>query len=415
MESIQITNIEVNKNRVDINFNVSAGIEKYFLPKHHFFTEYTFDVSSIPESILVIPLLLNLLPFSWITNSVIWVNEIDKDFYNCIQPLKTAFRELHPNMHLKGTLISAKTVNNFREIKKEALQLFTGGVDATATMIRIIDKNPILFNTNGWYFNEPTETNDVYDADVTAISKISDTLSIEAQFVKSNFARFIIPSNVDKDFCRNNGTTWWFGFQHSMAFLGCAMVAGYAFGVETVYIASSYTFGQYIVCVSDPRIDNCIRCAGINTIHDGYELSRQDKVKIIVDYHNTSKCDMLLRVCSFNTKNCCECEKCFRSMLALIAEGADDLSEFGFYFEGEFINILKNFIEKSAMELDKNHIVFWNDIIKKMGENYDCLSHKEVYDFLSSVDLEKARKQSVKNHYKNDWKDIIKRKISMKN
>ena len=50
-----------------------------------------------------------------------------------------------------------------------------------------------------------------------------------------------------------------------------------------------------------------------------------------------------------------------------------------------------------------------------MGENYDCLSHKEVYDFLSSVDLEKARKQSVKNHYKNDWKDIIKRKISMKN
>ena len=76
MESIQITNVSVNSNRVDIDFRVSPGIEKYFLPEHHFFTEYTFDVSNVPESVLITPILLNLLPFSWITDSVIWVNEI---------------------------------------------------------------------------------------------------------------------------------------------------------------------------------------------------------------------------------------------------------------------------------------------------------------------------------------------------
>lgn len=411
MESIQITEIKVNGKCVDIYFNLSKGLEKFFLPEHHFFTEYTFEVTDIPKSVLVVPLLLNLLPFSWLVDCVIWIDEIDEDFYNCIQPLKTAFRELHSNIDFGGTLIAAKRVKNSFVFNNQALQLFTGGVDATTTTIRIIDKKPILFNTNGWYLNQSDEENKVYDADVSAIEKIASSLSLKSYFVKSNFARFIISSNVDKEFCNDKDTTWWFGFQHSMAFIGCAMVAAYKFSVETVYIASSYTFGQYIICVSDPRIDNCIKCAGISTIHDGYELSRQAKVKKLVEYHNQSDMDMFLRVCSFNTKNCCECEKCFRSMLALIAEGADDLSEYGFYFEGDFLDLLKAFITKNAMELDSNHIVFWNDIIKDMKDNYENLAHKDVCDYLLNIDLEKARRNAILNHYKKDWKEIIKRKI----
>ena len=414
MESIQITSIKVNKGLVDISFKPSKAIEKYFLPEHHFFTEYSFDVSNVPESVLVLPVLMNLLPFSWITDSVIWVNEIDEDFYNCIQPLKTAMREMHSDMDLGGTLIAAKRINNSVQIKKEALLLFTGGVDATASMIRTKEKNPVLFNTNGWYKNSPVENNAVYDADVAAINSIAASMELDAFYVKSNFAKFIIASEIDKNYCRKYATTWWFGFQHSLAFLGCAMVAAYRLGIKNVYIASSYTFGQYIICVSDPRIDNCVQCAGIKTVHDGYELSRQDKVKKIFEFHTETQHHMMLRVCSFNTGNCCECEKCFRSMLALINEGADDLSEYGFYFEGSFLDILKNFIENKAMELDANHIVFWNDIIKKMGENYDNIFHKEVYDYLSGINLEKARKKAVWNHYRKDYKEIIKRKILKK-
>lgn len=413
MNSIQLTDIVINKNRVDIYFNPSKEIENYFLKEHHFFAEYTFDISQVPKSVLVVPILLNLLPFSWLTDSVIWLEEIDEDFYNCIQPLKTAFRELHSDIALGGTLIAAKRIKNTVKVKNQALQLFTGGVDATTTMIRIADKKPVLFNTNGWYISEPTEENVVYDADFVAINNIAKSMSLESCFVKSNFARFIIASVVDKYLCKPKGTTWWFGFQHSMAFLGCAMVAAFYYGAETVYIASSYTFGQYVICVSDPRIDSCIKCAGINTIHDGYELSRQDKVKQIINYHNETKENIILRVCSFNTKNCCKCEKCFRTMLALIANGVGDLSEYGFFFDGEFLDLLKKFLSENAMELDKDHIVFWNDIIKIMGENYENIVHKDVYSYLVDFDLEKARKRAILNHYKNDWKDILKRKLKL--
>lgn len=415
MESIFVKDVFVNNNRVDIYFEASKGIKKYFDDDLHFFAEYTVDISDVPKSILAVPILTNILQLSWLVDAVVWIDEIDQDFYNSIPKFKCAFRELHPNIDIKGTFIAAKQIKNAFEPSTEAIQLFTGGIDATATMIRILDKKPILFNTNGWYCKEPSEANPVYDADFEAITGIAKRNGLTAQFVKSNFAKFIKSDLVDKDFCRPSGTTWWFGFQHSMAFIGCAMVLGYHCKVEKVYIASSYTFGQYIVCVSDPRIDSCIKCAGIKTVHDGYELSRQDKVKLIVDYQNLKNKNLSLRVCSFNTKNCCECEKCFRSILALVAEGTENIKDFGFDLDDdELLNKLKYFIENNAMELDHDHIVFWQDIIEKMKNNYDNIFYKEIYDYLKGIDLRKAKKRAVWNHYKRDYKDIIKRKIFRK-
>lgn len=414
MESIYIKEININKCNIDVYFSVSDKLKKYFDLNQHFFTEYSFDVSDIPKSIAVIPVLLNLLQFSWLSNSILWVNEIDEDFYNNIFVLKNAFKEMYPDINIGGSLIAAKIIKNRVSKKDKVLQLFTGGIDATTTLIRHIDEKPILFNTNGWYKNNASEKNSVYDADLSAINGIAESFDLESCFVKSNFGNFINASKINNDFLKKQNTTWWFGFQHSMAFLGCAMVAAFKYGADKVYIASSYTFGQYILCVSDPRIDNCVKCANINTYHDGYELSRQDKVKLLTDFHNSYKKDITLRVCSFNESNCCKCEKCLRSMLSLIAEGADDLSEYGFYFENDFLDILKNFIYNNAMELDKNHIVFWNDIIDKMKKNYDILKHKEVYEFLTNLDLNTVSKKARLNYYKNNFFKILKRKIFKK-
>lgn len=414
MESIYVKCITAIDNRLDIDFEVTDGIKKYFDDKLHFFAQYTTDISDVPKSILVIPILTNILQLSWLTDSVIWVEEIDEDFYNIIPKLKNAFRELHPKIEMRGTLIAAKLINNSFIPKKEAMQLFTGGVDATATFIRIYDKKPILFNTNGWYKQNPFEENSVYDADFQAINQIAQSNSVTAEFVKSNFATFIRGAVVNTDFKKITNSTWWFGFQHSLAFIGCAMVLGYRYKIKNLYIASSYTFGQYVVCVSDPRIDSCIECAGIKTIHDGYELSRQDKVRLIIEYQRKTNMNINLRVCSFNTHNCCNCEKCFRSMLALVADGAEDLGKFGFDLDDTLLNKLKNFINNNAMELDHDHIVFWNDIILKMKNNYNNIKYKEIYDFLKNVDLEKAKKKAVWNHYRKDYRDIIKRRIFKK-
>ena len=100
-------------------------------------------------------------------------------------------------------------------------------------------------------------------------------------------------------------------------------------------------------------------------------------------------------------------------MLALVAEGADDVSKFGFDLDDTLLNKLKFFIETKAMELDHDHIVFWNDIIKLMKKNYDNIKYKDVVDYLVFIDLDKARKQAVWNHYKRDFFSILKRKLHL--
>ena len=158
MKTITISTISKDRNNVTIKLDISPELKRYF-NETTFFTEYTFDITNIPNSVLVVPVLTNLLPFSWITDTVIWVNEIDQDFYNCLQVLKTGFRELHPNTQIKGTIIAAQIINNCPQKENKTLQFFTGGIDATATLLRIRKSNPILVNTNGWYNHSPKEQN----------------------------------------------------------------------------------------------------------------------------------------------------------------------------------------------------------------------------------------------------------------
>ena len=412
MESIIIRDVVVKTNRIDINFEISEGLKKYFPYGGHFFAEYDTDISAVPESIAVVPILLNLLQFSWLTDCIVWVKEIDKVFYEMIPKLKAVFSELYPNFKFGGTLIPAKIIENEMNYTDNVIQLFTGGVDASTTYCRIQDKHPILVNTNGWY-KEDIEQNDVFDADFKFIHNFAEAHETKCSLVRSNFARFINAAVIDKEFYKNTKNTWWFGFQHSMAFLGCAFVLGYVYGVKTIYISSSYTFGEQVVCVSDPRTDMCLKCAGMSVIHDAYELSRQDKVKYLVESQKNNKIDLPLRVCSFNTRNCCKCEKCLRTMLAIVAEGGS-LDDFNLTPEKDLFQTVKNFLKTDILELDHDHIVFWKQIISRMGENIENICEKEVYEFLKDYPFEKKKKEFLLHYYSTNFFEIISRKIKQR-
>lgn len=411
MESIIITKIKKSTNRIDIDIKPSKGIEKFFLPEKHFFAEYSCDISCVPESVLIVPLLINLILFSWLADCIVWVPSVDKAFYAMLPTLKTAFREMYHEYPFKGTLIAARQEENTYEPKRNALQLFTGGVDATTTFLRIRNEKPVLFNTNGWFEKDIVE-DEVYNADRVSIEGFAKEQSVESCFVRSNFATFIRASEVNRIYGKKVNNSWWFGFQHSMAFLGCAVVAGYCFKVQKIYIASSYTFGQEVICASDPRTDNCFKCASMEVIHDGYELSRQEKIRLIVDTQKKERRKIPLRVCSFNAQNCCTCEKCFRTILAIAAENGD-LKEFGFDLQKSLLEEVKSFLANTILELDSNHIVFWRDIIARMQENYDYIDEKKVCDYLTEFPFEKKRREYLKHYYLTNFWKILKRKLKL--
>ena len=48
-----------------------------------------------------------------------------------------------------------------------------------------------------------------------------------------------------------------------------------------------------------------------------------------------------------------------------------------------------------------------------MKKSYDNIKCKDVVDFLVSIDLDKARKHAVWNHYRRDFFSILKRKLHL--
>ena len=87
MDKIIVKDILVTNNRVEFFLTLEGDVAKYFTDINYFL-EYDEDISEVPKGILVIPFLCSVLPLSWLANAEIIVDELDKEFYNCIESLK---------------------------------------------------------------------------------------------------------------------------------------------------------------------------------------------------------------------------------------------------------------------------------------------------------------------------------------
>lgn len=97
-------------------------------------------------------------------------------------------------------------------------------------------------------------------------------------------------------------------------------------------------------------------------------------------------------------------------MTGIIAEGGN-VNDFGFHVEGDFCEALAAFLRDNVKELDKDHIVFWNDIIARMSQNYNELLDKETADYLLSFDFEKEKRECLWRYYRQNFFSIVKRKL----
>lgn len=412
MDGVVLRQVNVNKNYVEYKFEARGKLKSYFTTDT-MFIEYNTDISQIPVSILTIPFVASILPLMWVTDTVLWVEEIDRTFYDATYRIKEAYQNLYNYYPLKGNFISARYAENTYDIKRESLILFSGGMDAHTTYIRHIDTNPILCNIQGWY-KSLDDTDKAADADFRDISKFAEIEGRQFEFVKSNFAVIVNAKWFDKHITKKLGDTWWHGFNHSMGFISIAIPLAYKFGVHNVYIASSVPMGEYVHCASYVSTDGEFKFAQYGgCVHDGSELTRQDKAHVIVEHVKKLNRDYPIRVCSFNDKNCCSCDKCMRSVLGITAEGGD-VRKFGFDIE----ETLKDFYEK---EMETNMVLHrvegegslhWPAIRQRMKDNYELLNdeQKEFVDWFMTYDFMGKRKKAIWEYrFKNFFKIIANR------
>lgn len=416
MDGVLLNSITVEGGHVEYKFKVTGQLIPYFTTDT-FFIDYQEDMSGVPESILAAPFVASILPLMWATNTVMWVRELDQSFYDSIIKVKDAYQRLYSHFPLKGNIIPANFIDNELEAKREALLLFSGGLDANCSYVRIREQNPLLFNIQGWY-NTLSRVDKAAEADIRDTGNFAKREGRDFSFAKSNFAVVVKESLWQKNIRPKFGDSWWHGFQHSMAFISISIPLAYKHGIKKIYIASSVPMGEFCMCASHVTTDSEFRYAGIGKcVHDGSELVRQDKVRVVVDYQRQTGAPYPMRVCSFHDHNCCECEKCFRTVLGLVAEAAD-LKDFGFATEKPLKEHWEEVMHRRSglMSFRSERVLHWPYIIPRMKANYDKMTQeqKEFVDWFLTFDFEKEQKISRFNYYRRNILSILKRKLHIK-
>ena len=238
MEKIVLDNISVKNNLVEYHYSVSNGIRKFFTTDC-MFIEYEEEMTNVPTSILTIPFVNCMAGLSWLADCALFVDEIDATYYEAFKALKVAYKELHNYPDFKGIFIPSKIIKNEINESKDSLLLFGGGIDCQSSYLRNKDKISHILNIYGW-LNNIHENNHVDDADKIKTEEFASIMNINALHVRSNFASQFNLSEIDKHLTKKIGTSYWFGFLHSMAFISIATPIAWKKGISNLIIASSY-------------------------------------------------------------------------------------------------------------------------------------------------------------------------------
>lgn len=393
---IEIEEIYIRSNSVQYSYYIEGDWKKYFSDKHKLEISYSLDVSAVPESVLVVPFLCNMLPIAWLCDAEVCTKVIDKDFYGHLEQVKEGYRKMYPMFSFQGK-IQAEPEENIPPVhKKESACFFSGGADAYTTLFRHMEERPVLMtiwgadikltDEKGW---KKVKTHTIHAAKEHGLDTV---------FIKSSFRQMINEAELN-GLVKNSGDGWWHGFQHGIAIIGHAAPISYVFGLKNVYIASSYPEkmkGKY-TCASDPSIDNYVYYCGCRTIHDGYEMDRQEKVRFLVLQNKEHDWNYDLRVCweSSGGGNCCRCEKCYRTVLEIVSEGGNP-NECGFRWGDEDIKRCKNDMKHKIIQPQFNINQFYPPIQEAMERNQERINGYEKYGWLLRMDFDKFNDTPIK-------------------
>ena len=89
---ISVDKVLVQERSIEYKFCLEGDWKKAF-NSESMKIEYSIDVSAVPESIAIVPLLANILPIAWVYDAKIKVGECDKSFYDSIEDFKKGIKK----------------------------------------------------------------------------------------------------------------------------------------------------------------------------------------------------------------------------------------------------------------------------------------------------------------------------------
>ena len=318
---VVIEDVVKNNDRIQIKY-YSQGLEKYIDDSVIPFYSYGVSIKNVPKSIAVIPFICNILPICFVLDFTISVDELDKEFYDCINDYRKAYQKMIPMIEFKGNVKAKKLVDNKLSNNTLTCLMFSGGIDATSSLV--MNEKQISDCVTIWGADVKYNNEDGWTKMYGSVNSIIKKFNKRSQIIRTNMREYINENELTK-VVANSNDGWWHGFQHGISLLGAVAPLAFIRGYNKIIIASSFTKEFQPICASDPRTDNCFRFANVTTKHDGFEYDRCKKVENIYKWVNKNDTSLDVHVCweSISGTNCGHCEKCLRSYLNCRAMGYD--------------------------------------------------------------------------------------------
>ncbi len=379
---IEISTI-VRKNYVLFNVEYSKGIKRYFSSRV-LYAVYDESIGNVDESILNIPAISVLAPVAWAIGADLYVNVLDSDFLKSLEKVRSVMRAWYPKLPF-STEIHTKEVMNKIESSRYGL-LFSGGVDSTSSYARHRKERPNLIMIHG--SDIPLSEEAFWRKVSEHYRRFAKVEGVEINFIRTNMRQMLNERLLDAEFGRYGWDySWWGSFSHGIYQLGLCAPLTSAKNIGRLLIASTCTPKFNIPWGSHPLIDENISWAGVEIIHDGFEMSRLEKInQSIKRFIEESGRLPTLRVChsQFKQFNCNRCMKCYRTILELLLANIDP-NGCGFHVTAASLEDLRRKLIDKEIKLDEIELYYFRDIQENIPSKPPA--YEEFFEWLRGYDL----------------------------
>jgi hypothetical protein len=280
------------------------------------------------------PWLLAMLPMAASLGEDIELSlPVDALLLENVKGILAIWQEWYPELH-KVAIDCPVLPYEGEEKGKRTAAFFSGGVDSYFTIARRMPGN---------------------DFGIPAVGKVDDLLSVwgfdvgvndEAEFhpladmlresaSAMNLNHIIVRTNLREsiDVFKKQWGPLTFGV--GLAFIGTMLEKRF----KEVVLGSSYPYGGLMPWGSHPLVDPLFSTSTLRIMHDGASFTRIGKTEIMARLPVAEKS---VHVCqAAGIKNCSQCEKCFRTMIALDILGKKDAFAGAFDWSGYGLSNIK--------------------------------------------------------------------------
>ena len=370
------------------------------------------------KTVALAPFILNVAPLVWLSGETYEIDALDAELAQAVDEIRREIEGLYPRHRWDGRLEAARLVTNEVDSTPSddrLSMLFTGGVDSVYTSLK---HYPTPQNLIAVWGNETAlDFEDRWRLLSAECENFAGQFGHRNIFIKTNAKEIIKRKRIRPDI-----RVWWGDVQIGMGLLGLCIPALFRGGGTQIRISSSNWRGGYEGAFgTSPAIDDRVRCAGISGVHEAYDATRQDKLNYIVRKCRDGQLPMhVLRVCSrpyVNEFNCCDCEKCMRTMTGILVAGGE-LNEFGFPLSPDDVSRwVRGRYYATRLPIDEPVMHDWlsaqttaRHVVENGVANSAQTSVKEYLGWLYDLDLEDYSKRFT---HRNRWAERAKKVLSI--